>query len=63
MKVALALAGWQFSMMLVSPQKPDPRLILPTEDEIKAMIKECYRRFREAIKRQKQQLECMAHHY
>ncbi len=52
-KVALALAGWQFSMMLVSPQKPNPALKLPTEAEIKAMIKESYRRFREAIKKQR----------
>ena len=55
MELALTLVGWQFSMMLARQknQKPDPRLILPTEEEIKEMTKECYRRFGEAIKKQK----------
>ena len=64
MEVVVTLIGWQFSIMLArpSPQKKYPSLKLPTDDEIKAMVKECYRRFREAIKKQRGSLELMAHH-
>ncbi|GAI67751.1 unnamed protein product [marine sediment metagenome] len=62
MKVAFAVIGWQFSIMLASPQKPNPALKLPTLEELDQMRKEAYRRFREAIEKQKQQFECMAHH-
>ncbi|MBA7524812.1 hypothetical protein ES705_16956 [subsurface metagenome] len=57
MKVAVAAIGWQLSIMLArsSPQKKCPDLKLPTDDEIKAMIKDCYRRFREAIRKQRGQ--------
>lgn len=50
MKLAIALIGWQLSIMLAHPSKP-PDLKLPTSDEIKAMKKAAYRRFSEAIKR------------
>jgi len=55
MKVAVALAGWQFFFALAVSQmpKPDLRLKLPTLGEIKQLKKEAYRRFREAIKQQK----------
>ena len=58
MEVAIALAGWQlfFALAVSQKSKPDPRLKLPTLDEIKQMKKEAYRRFRQAIK-------AMAHHY
>ncbi len=49
MEVAFTLIGWQFSIMLARP-KTYPDLKLPTEDEIRAMIKEAYRRFREALR-------------
>lgn len=64
MEVAIALAGWQLFIALAVSQKPklDPRLKLPTLDEIKQMKKEAYRRFREALKRQRWHFECMAHH-
>ncbi|GAI69165.1 unnamed protein product [marine sediment metagenome] len=64
MKVAVALIGWQLSILLARPdlEKKYPDLKLPADDEIKAMIKEAYRRFKEAIKRQREQFECMAHH-
>jgi len=52
MEVSFTLIGWQLSLTLAH-LKPYPDLKLPTEDEIKAMIKEAYRRFREAIKRER----------
>ncbi|GAI25876.1 unnamed protein product [marine sediment metagenome] len=57
MEVAITLAGWQFLIALALSQKPglDPRLKLPTLDEIKQTKKEAYRRFRQSIK-------AMAHH-
>ncbi|MBA7621318.1 hypothetical protein ES703_28678 [subsurface metagenome] len=57
MEYVLTFIGWQvfFGLTHCRQQKPDPRLKLPTEDEIKAMVKECYRRFREAIKKQRGQ--------
>ena len=58
MELAITFIGWQFSMMLARQknQKPDPRLKLPTDEELKEMIKDCYRRFREAIKKQNKQV-------
>ena len=57
MELAITFIGWQFSVMLAHQKKPKPapRLRVPTDEEIKAMIKERYRRFREVIKKQKQQ--------
>ncbi len=58
----VAVIGWQLSIMLTRQRKPNPALKLPTDEEIREMIKEGYRRFREAIKKQQQQFERMAHH-
>lgn len=55
-ELAVSLAGWQlFIALAISHKLPKVDLRLPTEEEIKAMLKECYRRFREAIKKQKEQ--------
>jgi len=64
MNAVVVLIGWQLSITLAVSQKPspNPHLRLPTLDEIKQMKKEAYRRFREALKKQIWQLECMAHH-
>ncbi len=64
MEVAITLIGWKLFITLAVSQKPrpDPRLKLPTLDEIKQMRKEVYRRFREALKKRGWQFECMAHH-
>lgn len=53
MEYVLTLIGWQLSIMLAHP-KIYPDLKLPTEDGIKAMLKEAHRRFREAIKKAKE---------
>ena len=52
MELAVTLIGWQFLIVLAVSYKPklDPRLKLPTLDEIKQMKKEAYRRFRQSIK-------------
>ncbi len=55
MECAVCLLGWRLFLGVAhSPQpKSNPLLKLPTEDEIKAMVKECYRRFKEALKRER----------
>ncbi|MBA7523847.1 hypothetical protein ES705_15981 [subsurface metagenome] len=52
MRIAIALIGWQFILLAHLEKIPDIKL--PTLDEIRAMKKAAYRRFREAIKRQRQ---------
>ncbi|MBA7632600.1 hypothetical protein ES703_40149 [subsurface metagenome] len=61
MKVAIALMGWQFSLMLTRLMPNFPDIKLPTPAEIKEMKKQAYRRFREAIKRQREPVKCVAH--
>ncbi|MBA7478137.1 hypothetical protein ES707_13558 [subsurface metagenome] len=55
MEYAVCLLGWRFFLGVAHPRQPksNPDLKLPTADEIKAMVKECYRRFREALKRER----------
>ena len=50
--MVLTLRMWQLSIIL-SHSKTYPDLKLPTQDEIKAMLKEAGQRFREAIKKAK----------
>lgn len=53
MNMALTLCSWQLSIILAH-SKTYPDLKLPTKDEIKAMVKEAGRRFREAMKKVRQ---------
>ena len=53
MNMALTLCSWQLAIMLTH-SKTYPDLKLPTKDEIKAMVKEAHRRFREVIKKARQ---------
>ena len=57
MELVITFIGWQFSMMLArqKKRKRDTRLKLPTDEEIRAMMKEVYRWFREAVKKQREQ--------
>jgi len=56
MNMVLTLCSWQLSIILAHA-KTYPDLKLPTKDAIKAMLKEAHRRFREAIKKVRQQRE------
>ena len=54
MRLIFNAVGWQLSVMLCHP-KTYPEIRLPSEEEIKAMLKQAYQRFRDAIKKQKEQ--------
>lgn len=50
MELAITIIGWHF-ILLAHLEKLPHNLILPTMEELKAMKKAAYHRFREAIRR------------
>ena len=56
MKIAFATGTWYLSILLIH-SKNYPVIKLPTEDEIKAMLKEAHQRFKEAIRKAREQAE------
>jgi len=60
MELAVTIRGWQF-ILLAHLEKLPHGLKLPTIAELKAMKKAAYRRFREAIKAQREPVKYVAH--